>query len=325
MSEKIKIGIIGIGHVANYQLEAIKKTTLFDLIALCDNDESKCKNNIFDKPFYTDYKEMLNNHNFDAIVISVPNISHFEITDYLIGKIDNILLEKPATLTMKHFDLLAKKSLECSTNLVIAYHAKFALDLLWFVDNYENKLQKELGDIIAFRCDFFDPYIDDKSVLSKNAEKLNGSWIDSGINALSVVSRIIDSSDLFLESFFSTNIPSFNCSDIQCNANFLYRLNNKLYHGQINTNWSLSLNRKTTHLFFENGNYIILHHSLQQVLRFNYKNERSVIADFSNEGERLVNHYSGVFNDFYERIKNNNNNIELSRKLHSLLLNKKPR
>jgi hypothetical protein len=157
--------------------------------------------------------------------------------------------------------------------------------------------------------------------LLKRAESLNGSWIDSGINALSVIDRLVD--NLTIEEAFLTHVPQYNCTEIQGTVNFIFSIEgkDKVGRGTIDTNWTLNLNCKITRLFFtDKRKEIVLHHSKQQVLLIDKDGNIKLLKDCSDRKERLVNHYIGVLKDFYAHLVNKTDNLEKALHLHEILL-----
>ncbi len=65
--KKIKIGVIGLGHVADFQLKALAIIDQFQIVAICDLDISK-KDKV-DKhiPFFTNHLKMIEEINIDAV------------------------------------------------------------------------------------------------------------------------------------------------------------------------------------------------------------------------------------------------------------------
>lgn len=318
MYNNIKLAIVGLGDIAYYQLKALEFVDEIDVVATCDIDNSKKRKSPKNSHFFQDYKEMLANVDIDAVLISIPNEHHFEVARYALKSNHNVLLEKPATTDLDEFRELIDISEEKNNNFLVAFHAAFAKDLLWFLKEYKNNLKKELGVITGFSCNFYDPYIRNGKLL-EHSEKLGGSWIDSGINALSVIGRLIDG--LKIEDSILTQLPQYNCREIQGTVNFTFKTeDNNIGRGTIDTNWALDLDCKITRLFFYNSNKkVILHHSKQKVILEAYENKK-VLKDFSGTRERLVNHYIGVFEDFYKSMNNDDNNLEYAWNLHRLLL-----
>lgn len=307
----IKLGIIGLGHVADHQLAALKilKDKYF-LAAVCDqNAEQFAKTpNV---ATFTDIERLLEECEIDCLLVSVPNSKHFSVAEIALSQGVSVLVEKPATETVEQFNRLSALAMEHEVLLHTAFHSSFARELLWYLSEKDTGLS-DLGQITGIRCGFYDPYIQN-GILVSHASSLGGSWIDSGINALSVVAKLAPSFNI--ESARLTKLPEYDCAQVQGSADFNFEIKNNSYCGQglIDTNWTLNLNHKSTHLFFaQTGNRICLNHTGQKVELINESGETSTIADFSNELPRMTAHYVGVFNDFYECFQQKLDNRELS-------------
>jgi len=291
------------------------------LIAVCDADPSKVNSIPQSVIFIEDYRELQSKAQIDVVVISVPNSLHYEIAKFFLDSGIDVLLEKPATLSIKEFDDLQSIAQKNNLVFVIAFHAAFAIDLINFI-NLNEKLTSELKleNILGFQCNFFDPYISDEGLLPE-AIGLDCSWIDSGINALSVLGKIPWITNLKVDESLATTIPHYKCRDIQSTVTFNFNSinSNILSRGVINTNWGLNINYKETKLFFNNDVQIILNHTHQKILLKRGNTNPSVIFESTNGNMRLLNHYLGVFNDFYQHFMRHTNNLENSRQLHELL------
>ena len=322
--KKINIGIVGLGHVSFYQMEALNKLKdKFKLTSICDIDPSREVFSNNNTVFYTDHLQLIEKENIDALLISVSNANHFSVANSSIGKVNNILLEKPATLDLKSLDSLYKLSLKNGSLLHVAFHASFAKDLVWYLENSQNnKIINNLGRITGFNCNFFDPYIKDGKLLC-SAKSLNGSWLDSGVNALSVLLSIFQ--EVSFDYSHTTKLSLFPCDDISSFSRYTAKCSDGYFaSGTINTNWALNLNRKITELFYENSSAkIVLNHTDQKVVFHDFRsNKEIVLADFSSNGERLTNHYLGVFNDFYNTVITNESNMDFSVKVHEALFSR---
>ena len=309
-----KIGIIGMGRVYDYQIEAIRDLKEIVVPAVCDIDEKK----IIKKPesarFYTNFHKMIKEEKLDAVVISLPNILHYEVAKICLEEGLNVLVEKPAVLDIQEFKNLVKISREKGAVFVVSLHYYFAKEVQWFRKKYNEEMKKQIGEITFFRSGFFDPYIEDGK-LKSFAKSLNGSWIDSGINALSVAGSLIN--DLNVSESRLSFIKDINrYGDIQ--ATVFFDFNDKNI-GLIETGWVYGINCKLSRFRFENPKKeIILNHSKQQVIQ-KEGDDSQIIADFSKTGNRLVNHYKGVFSDFINHLKKGSDNIYFAYYIHRLL------
>lgn len=86
MSEKIKVGIIGCGGIANGKhLPSLKKLDNVEVVAFCDIIEEKAQQSAknFGPPtakVYTDYKDLLKDESIVSVHVCTPNKSHSFIT-----------------------------------------------------------------------------------------------------------------------------------------------------------------------------------------------------------------------------------------------------
>ena len=111
MSKKtIKIGLIGCGKVAvNRHLPALKHIKEAEVISVSDIDENrlnKAADKFKIKKRFSDYRELLNDPDVEAVGICAPLEFHFEIVKASLEKGKHILLEKPLAMSLDEADLL---------------------------------------------------------------------------------------------------------------------------------------------------------------------------------------------------------------------------
>jgi len=317
---QLRIGLVGLGHIAEYQLKALQQLPrFFKIVGVCDANPQKQAQIQNNTPFFTNVIDLLKSVDMDVVLVSTSVDSHFEVAKIILESGRNILIEKPATSNLNELKVLVEISQQKNLFFNVAFHAAFANDLLWFL-KFINQSPEKLGPITGFHCAFYDPYIKN-GILLPEAHFLKGSWLDSGINALSVIGQLVNIDSLKIEEVILTKLPQYNC-EIQGTVRFIFSPENslKIGRGSINTNWATRFNYKATHLYFGySGNEFILHHSRQQVLLRNKKGKTIIIADCSENRSRLVNHYMGLFRDFYSRITTGENNLDYALKLHTIL------
>ena len=99
---KYKVGIVGCGGIFPRHIEAIEANSNFELISLCDIQESL--SNSLGKRYkvnsYTDYKEMIKNEDVNFIVIATPNSLHKEQSIFALKNKCDVLIEKPVAFTI---------------------------------------------------------------------------------------------------------------------------------------------------------------------------------------------------------------------------------
>ena len=118
--DKVKIAFIGIGNRGEQNVTEFERTGMIEVTALCDVDlKGKQTQKVLSKypkaKLFTDYREMFEKYsqNFDAVVASTPDHSHFPIAMLALEYGKHIYLEKPMTRTFIEAELLMQKARSC--------------------------------------------------------------------------------------------------------------------------------------------------------------------------------------------------------------------
>jgi len=111
--KKIRIGVIGIGHLGGYHLQKYAKIDACAIAAVSDTQIEKARKAaaLYACPAFEDHRQMLGR--VDAVSIAVPTGDHHIVArDFLAAGVD-VLIEKPLCATLEEADellALAKKS-----------------------------------------------------------------------------------------------------------------------------------------------------------------------------------------------------------------------
>jgi len=132
---------------------------------------------------------------FDAAGVAVPTPLHFDVLSELLRSPicpPLVLSEKPLTTTGR--DAAALRHLAASRGISLRTLLHFGLspEVVWFRGAMEG-LSEHLGPLIEVVSHFGDNYIDN---ISEARARLGGSWLDSGVNSLSVVLQFVKVSGL---------------------------------------------------------------------------------------------------------------------------------
>lgn len=151
MDNKIKVGIIGCGGIANQKhLPSLKEQSdLCEIVAFCDIIEERAKKAAAEygtqgASVYTDYKELLKDGAIDVVHVLTPNVSHSPITVDAFAAGKHVMCEKPMAHNPEAAGKMMdawKKSGKCFT---IGYQNRFRKE----VQALHTACEKgELGDI----------------------------------------------------------------------------------------------------------------------------------------------------------------------------------
>ena len=170
----MRIGLIGAGHVFEYQMEVLKK--LGYKVIVCDVDYSKL---ITIKNKVNDYHELLDK--VDLVYVSTPPSTHFEIIKFFLEHKVFVISEKPMVTSSHELNELSKL---INNNFYNILHFAFGDEILWFKNSkYKNLIPNQI------KCYINDPYVEDFHI-NESHLSLHGSYLDETINPLSALINI---------------------------------------------------------------------------------------------------------------------------------------
>jgi len=291
-----KVGIIGLGTITEYYLAGLKNSKILKLVAVCDTLINPVSKKYYEEyPFYLDYKEMIKKEGLDYIIISTPPASHFEIAKYALDNNVNVIVEKPATTNIEDLQYLI--NLAQSNNLIfeVMYHWQNGSEVIKFNELYDkNKIQ-------LINTQVLDPYSDDEITINDTKVKLLGTWIDSGVNILSMIKMWLPFNEYKIKNInvkkcVKTSLPIF--------IDIVLLIDN--IEVNINIDWTKHQNKKESYVIYDNKK-VIIDHSNQIVVDNNQKIEL-------NDMIRLQRHYYNYFKNYNETINSKNTYL-----IHKLL------
>ena len=274
----MKYSVIGAGNCFRLWESAFKELGL-SFCSVCDTDKEKLKSLKY--TVYTDLDELLRNDGSDCIIVTSPVSTHFEIASKIISAGKSVIVEKPVSYDFSHVESLCKMAEMRGVDFICSYHAAFSMDVEHFLAN-RSSLKEGLGKLLGFECVFYDPYVINGELLP-SSDSLYGSYLDSAVNALSVISRVIG-----LDGLTPLTDPRQFLRKENLFSQTLYKKGS--INGVIRTDWRLKKNLKKTLLTYEGGQ-ILLNHSMQRIEKSLENQEPEIIDCNDCQRERLLNQY----------------------------------
>ncbi len=311
----MRIALIGIGKIANYQMQAINHTKGITLTDAHDLDATRADELPGSVQFHDDLDKLLKKSTADAFLVSTPTNTHYEVAMKIIEAGRIAIVEKPICTRQEKMDALITAAHTRKIPLYTAFHPSYGREVEWWIEQRAER-NFELGALIGFESCFSDPYYLNGK-LTMGAVGKAGSWLDSGISSLSILARLIDPEQMQIIDGRMTAIPDIQCAQVQGLGLFRFQADDRKGYGMIDTNWTLGRNYKTTRLWYENG-VIELDHA-KEFGRLRLQGEDELIFNLATDKPRLVNHYCGVFANLAELFREGEDNTKLSEVLHGLL------
>ncbi len=307
----IRLALAGLGRIAEYQLVALQSLgATFQLVAVCDPDPLRAGFCPAGVEFYANLQQLLAEVACDAVVVATPTRTHFEVASAVLGAGKHLLLEKPATTSLAQFDALQLAAAESGVVCQAAFHMSRGAETDWAAARLGD-ITERCGPVRGFAGAFHDALCVDGN-LHPRAPSVLGSWLDSGINALSVLARFVTPEALEITSAAFVRDERFPVQEIGSTVKF----RGSGLTGEIMTDWTRDTNQKSTLLRFAHGETLRLNHTQETLI---WNEDPTTTIHCHRGSSRLVDHYQGVFTDFAMAVGSGVSNQALARSLHRLL------
>ena len=122
---KIKVGVVGVGHLGGLHAKIYREMENCSLVAVCDIDKARLDqiSSALNVPGYANYEELFGK--VDAVSVAVPTRLHYKIAyDFLKHNI-HALVEKPFTPNLKEADSLIKLAQKNKLILQVGHIERF--------------------------------------------------------------------------------------------------------------------------------------------------------------------------------------------------------
>jgi predicted dehydrogenase len=150
MEMNVRVGMIGVGGVAQYHLKNISGMEEADLVAVCDLSDAALNAAVttYGAKGYKDYREMLREEKLDAVYVAIPPFAHGEIEDHIIAQGIHLFVEKPVELHLE----AAKRKLALIKQAGIIHASGYCLRYIDAMEDAKRYLvDKRIGLALAYR------------------------------------------------------------------------------------------------------------------------------------------------------------------------------
>ncbi len=150
MADKLRIGIIGCGGIANGKhMPALKATDKADMVAFCDiiverAEKAAKEYGVEGAKVYENYKELLADKSIDVVHVLTPNRSHAEITIDALHAGKHVMCEKPMAKTAADARRMVEAAKQSGKKLTIGYQHRHKPESIYCKAAIE---RGDLGDI----------------------------------------------------------------------------------------------------------------------------------------------------------------------------------
>jgi predicted dehydrogenase len=283
------------------------------LVAGCDTNPALASVLPQGVRYHTQLEDALERDDIDVVVVATPNQTHNRIALSALDAGFHVIIEKPAAGNEEELEALHAATERSGRLLWFAFHAATASEVLWTEQHLKQEIQN-YGELTAFHSHFMDPYVDPMNRKTPSAESLQTPWRDSGINAISVLERLMPKLELEATELQSSRQVGEKGCILRETAHFQF---GSAGYGCVDTAWDQQINLKTTDLYFgHSGTRLSINHSAQSVMRQTSSGDKQELAVFA--GDRLTNHYLNLFAEAAMGINQGRSNTASGDKAHRI-------
>ena len=129
MNSKIKIGVLGAGHLGKIHLRLLKESARYDLVGFYDTQPQQAARiaREFGYRSFNDINSLL--ESVDVVDIVTPTVTHYELAKSALERGKHVFLEKPITTTVEEakdlVELAKKKNLQGMVGQVERFNPAF--------------------------------------------------------------------------------------------------------------------------------------------------------------------------------------------------------
>ena len=125
--EKTKVAVIGCGTIAPMHLDAIKTMEELQLVAVCDTKKERAIHtaNVYHTNAYTDYHEMFEQEQLDAVHLCLPHYLHTVVAEEAFRKGIHVLCEKPMSISYEDAVSAVNLAEECKVQYGVVFQGRY--------------------------------------------------------------------------------------------------------------------------------------------------------------------------------------------------------
>ena len=131
MSERIRVAVVGLGGIGLHHVRTFESCPQAELVALCDRDAGWLAHAGREHPgcrLYTDYHQVLQDQEVEAIALCLPTILHSRLTIEALQAGKHVLVEKPMACNAEEARAMLAAAQACGKLLMISQNQRFTAE-----------------------------------------------------------------------------------------------------------------------------------------------------------------------------------------------------
>ncbi|QGH33472.1 gfo/Idh/MocA family oxidoreductase [Gracilibacillus salitolerans] len=182
----LKVGVIGVGSISEFHIKPYLESEQVELVALCDSNQNRLneKGKLYGvTQLYSDYQQLLQNDEINAVSICTWNNTHAIIAIAALEAGKHVLVEKPLSMTTEEalaIEAAVKKSGKVLQVGFVRRHGDNVKLLKTFIDN------NQLGEIYYAKASCLRRLGNPGGWFSDSSKSGGGPLIDLGVHMIDI-------------------------------------------------------------------------------------------------------------------------------------------
>ena len=129
--DRIRYGLVGCGGMGVGHGNTMEKIDECELVAVCDAvpAAAKAAGETFGVPYHSDYHELIDRDDVDAVMVATPHYFHPEVSIYSMERGKPVISEKPIAVTVSAADAMVEACQRTGTPFSVMHQSR--CDPLW--------------------------------------------------------------------------------------------------------------------------------------------------------------------------------------------------
>lgn len=183
----LRVGVIGLGRVSEFYVDALRAAGRCRLSAVCDTDSSALAPFASEGvPSHDDVDALLRDASIDAVVVDTPVPTHADITSAALEAGKHVCCEKPLALTRTRAAELQEQASDAGLALLTAFHRRYNRNL----PAPGSVEPHEVAEVEVHYLERIEEHVGRGTWHLAEAEAGGGVIVDNGPNAFAVVRHL---------------------------------------------------------------------------------------------------------------------------------------
>ncbi len=193
MPEKLRVGIIGVGSIAQVHIASYRQNKQVEIVAFCDINQSRLEAMLQEHGVergYTNVEAMLTNEQLDAVSVCTWNSAHAECSIAALNHGVHVLCEKPMALNLKEASTMKAAAAANKKLLMVGLVKRFGNDVEIMKDMVASGV---LGQIYLAKGRYLRRNGSPGGWFSDSKKSGGGPLIDLGVHTLDMMIYLLGS------------------------------------------------------------------------------------------------------------------------------------